>query len=117
MFWRAGSASVYCQDWKKACDCSKSCCSCIRSSRRSASFLDFSTWDTLSRISAEIRDKVSQVEKSKNDADLRELRMQEQQLLEQSQAFFQSWQYTEAEPALQNILALPSGGVHRTDAQ
>lgn len=66
---------------------------------------------------AEIREKVSEVEKSKNDADLRELRLKEQQLWEQAKGFVAAGRYTEAQQVFLNILALPSGGVHRADAQ
>jgi len=68
-------------------------------------------------LTAEIREKLSQIEKSKNDADLRELRQNEEQLWEQAKGLVDARRYTEAQQALQNILALPSGGVHRMDAQ
>jgi len=68
-------------------------------------------------LTAEIREKLSEVEKSKNDADLSKLRQNEEQLWKQAKSLVDAGRYTEAEQALENILALPSGGVHRTDAQ
>jgi eukaryotic-like serine/threonine-protein kinase len=68
-------------------------------------------------LTPEIREKLSQVEKSKNDADLRELRQNEEQLWAQAKTFVNAGRYTEAQQSLKSILALPSGGVHRADAQ
>jgi len=68
-------------------------------------------------LTPEIQEKLSQVGKSKNDADLRELRLKEEQLWEPVKGLVEGGRYTEAQQVLENILALPSGGVHRTDAQ
>jgi eukaryotic-like serine/threonine-protein kinase len=68
-------------------------------------------------LTAEIREESSEVEKSKNAADLGALRLKEAQLWEQAKGFVDVRRYTEAQQALENILALPLGGVHRTDAQ
>jgi hypothetical protein len=68
-------------------------------------------------LTTEIQEKLSEVEKSKGDADLRELRAKEEQLWGTVKGLVEGGRYTEAQQALENILALPPGGVHRSDAQ
>jgi eukaryotic-like serine/threonine-protein kinase len=68
-------------------------------------------------LTTEVREKLSEVEKSKSDADLRGLRLNEQQLWVQAKGLVDAGSYTDARQVLKNILALPPGGVHRTDAQ
>jgi hypothetical protein len=68
-------------------------------------------------LTPEIREKLSQVQKAKADADLRELRLKEDQLWDAAKGLVEKGRYTEAQQILESILALPSGGVHRADAQ
>jgi eukaryotic-like serine/threonine-protein kinase len=68
-------------------------------------------------LTPEIKVKISQVEKSKGDGDIREIRANEQKLWDEAKVFVEGGRYTEAQPVLQNILELPPGGVHRADAQ
>jgi eukaryotic-like serine/threonine-protein kinase len=68
-------------------------------------------------LTTEIREKLSEVEKSKSDRDLSKLRQNEEQLWQQAKVFVGAGRYTEAQQSLENVLALPSGGVHRSDAQ
>jgi serine/threonine protein kinase len=68
-------------------------------------------------LTQEIQEKLAQVKKAKADADLRELRLKEEQLWGTAKGLVEKGRYTEAQQTLENILALPSGGVHRTEAQ
>jgi len=68
-------------------------------------------------LTPEIQEKLSQVQKAKADADLRELRLKEQQLWDTAKGLVEKGRYSEGQPILESILALPSGGAHRADAQ
>jgi serine/threonine protein kinase len=68
-------------------------------------------------FTSKILEKASEVEKSKNDAEISGLRRNEEQLWQQAKGFVDAGRYSEAQQVLENILALPSGGVRRTDAQ
>jgi tetratricopeptide (TPR) repeat protein/ferritin len=68
-------------------------------------------------LSEEIHEKMQQLNESKNDANLQRLRQGEAVLWQQAISRVDEGRYKEAEKYLQQILALPSGGVRRTDAQ
>ena len=68
-------------------------------------------------LTPEIQKKLSEIEESKSDAKLRQLRQQEAEFWKQAMRLFDDGRYTEAQKDLRQILALPAGGVHRDDAQ
>ena len=68
-------------------------------------------------LTPEIQKKLSEIEESKNDANLRQLRQQEAEFWKQAMRLVADGRYTDAQKDLRKILALPAGGVHRDDAQ
>jgi len=68
-------------------------------------------------LTPEIQKKLAQIEESKNDANLRQLRQNEEVLWQRATKLVADGRYTEAQKSLKQILALPTGGVHRDDAQ
>jgi serine/threonine-protein kinase len=67
-------------------------------------------------LTSEIQNKLAQVEESKKDANLRQLRQREAELWQQATRFVADGRYTEAQKDLKQILALPAGGVRKDDA-
>jgi serine/threonine-protein kinase len=68
-------------------------------------------------LTSEIQKKLSEIEESKKDANLRQLRQSEELLWRRAISRAGVGHYAEAAKDLKEILALPSGGVHRDDAQ
>ena len=65
----------------------------------------------------EIQKKIAQVEESKKDVNLRQLRQGEEVLWQRATRLVTDGRFAEAQKDLKQILALPAGGVHREDAQ
>jgi hypothetical protein len=68
-------------------------------------------------LTSEIDKKISGIEESMKDANLRALRQREEVLWQQATSRLASGRFTEAQKELQQILALPVGGVRREEAQ
>jgi hypothetical protein len=68
-------------------------------------------------LTSEIDKKVSAIEESMKDANLRTLRQREAVLWQQATNRMASGRFAEAQKELRQILALPVGGVHRDEAQ
>jgi eukaryotic-like serine/threonine-protein kinase len=68
-------------------------------------------------LTSEIQKKLSQVEESKRDANLRQLRQGEEVLWQKATRLVADGRFAEAQKDLKQILALPAGGVRREDAQ
>ena len=68
-------------------------------------------------LAPEIQKKIGQVEESKKDVNLRQLRQGEEVLWQRATRLVADGRFTDAQKDLKQILALPTGGVHRDDAQ
>jgi hypothetical protein len=68
-------------------------------------------------LTSEIQKKITQVEESKKDANLRQLRQGEEVLWQRATRLVVDGRFADAQKNLKQILALPAGGVHRDDAQ
>lgn len=68
-------------------------------------------------LTGEIERTLSQLEESQKDVSLRQLRQGEEALWQRAGRLTAEGRYTDAERELKKIIALPSGGVHRDDAQ
>jgi eukaryotic-like serine/threonine-protein kinase len=68
-------------------------------------------------LTSEIDKKISGIEESMKDANLRALRQREEVLWQQALSRLASGRFTDAQKELQQILALPVGGVRREEAQ
>lgn len=68
-------------------------------------------------LASEIQKKIAQVEESKKDVNLRQLRQGEEVLWQRATRLVADGRFADARKDLKQILALPAGGVHREDAQ
>jgi len=68
-------------------------------------------------LTPEVRKKMSAVEESMKDANLRQLRQREEVLWQQAMNHLASGHYPDARKNLRQVLALPVGGVRREEAQ
>ncbi len=68
-------------------------------------------------LGPEIQKKIAQVEESKKDVNLRQLRQGEEVLWQRATRLVADGKFADAQKALKQILALPVGGVHTDDAQ
>jgi hypothetical protein len=68
-------------------------------------------------LTSEIDRKISGIEESMKDANLRALRQREEVLWQQAASRLASGRFTDAQKELRQILALPVGGVRREEAQ
>ena len=68
-------------------------------------------------LTSEIDKKISAIEESMKDANLRALRQREAVLWQQATNRLASGRFADAQKELRQILALPVGGVHRDEAQ
>jgi eukaryotic-like serine/threonine-protein kinase len=68
-------------------------------------------------LGPEIQKKIDQVEESKKDVNLRQLRQGEEVLWQRATRLVADGKFSDAQKDLKQILALPAGGVHRDDAQ
>jgi tetratricopeptide (TPR) repeat protein len=68
-------------------------------------------------LTSEIDKKISAIEESMKDANLRALRQREEVLWQQATNRLASGRFTDAQKELRQILALPAGGVRREEAQ
>jgi serine/threonine protein kinase len=68
-------------------------------------------------LTPEISRKLSEIDASMKDAHLRQLRQSEEKLWQRALNRMANDNFTEAQKDLRQVLALPSGGVHREDAQ
>jgi hypothetical protein len=68
-------------------------------------------------LGLEIQKQIAQVEESKKDANLRQLRQGEEVLWQRATRMVADGKFADAQKDLKQILALPAGGVHRDDAQ
>ena len=68
-------------------------------------------------LTTEIQQRVVQVEESKKDVNLRQLRQGEEVLWQRAMRLVADGRYVEAQKDLKQVLALPAGGVRRDDAQ
>ncbi len=68
-------------------------------------------------LGPEIQEKIAQVEESKKDVNLRQLRQGEEVLWQRATRLVADGKFADAQKDLKQILALPAGGVHRDDAQ
>ena len=68
-------------------------------------------------LSSEIQQRISTIDESAKDPNLRQLRRREEVLWQQASKRVAEGQYIEARKGLGQILALRAGGVHRQDAQ
>ena len=68
-------------------------------------------------LTSEIEKKISGIEESMKDANLRALRQHEELLWQQATSRLASGRFTDAQKELRQILALPVGGVRREEAQ
>jgi eukaryotic-like serine/threonine-protein kinase len=68
-------------------------------------------------LTSDLRRKISAIEESMKDANLRQLRRSEEVLWQNAMKSLAGARYPEAQKELHQILTLPSGGVRRQDAQ
>jgi hypothetical protein len=68
-------------------------------------------------LGPEIQKTIAQVEESKKDVNLRQLRQGEEVLWQRATRLVADGRFADAQKELKRILALPAGGVHRDDAQ
>jgi hypothetical protein len=68
-------------------------------------------------LAPEISRKLSEIDASLKDTHLRQLRQSEEKLWQRALNRMANDNFTEAQKDLRQVLALPSGGVHREDAQ
>jgi len=68
-------------------------------------------------LTSEILKKQSEIEASMKDANLRQLRQIEEKLWQRAMSQTADGHFAEAQKDLRQVLALPTGGVHRDDAQ
>ena len=68
-------------------------------------------------LTEELQKRISEIEASKNDPHLRQLRQREEQLWQKALKSADAGRYMEAEKGLRQILQLGPGGLHRDDAQ
>jgi serine/threonine-protein kinase len=68
-------------------------------------------------LTDEMQKKLTQIEESQKDANLRQVRQREEELWQRATKLVADERYTEAQKDLKQILALPAGGVRRDDAQ
>jgi len=68
-------------------------------------------------LTKEIQLKLSQLEESQKDATLRQLRRSEEVSWQDAKRLAAAGKYTEAERELKRITVLPTGGVHKDEAQ
>jgi len=68
-------------------------------------------------LAPDIKKKMSAIEESMKDANLRQLRQREETLWQEAMNRLAGARYAEAQKGLRQILALPAGGVRREDAQ
>ncbi len=68
-------------------------------------------------LTSEIQQKLVQVEESMKDANLRQLRQKEEVLWQRAMSSVAEARFSEAQNDLQQVVALPAGGVRREDAQ
>jgi hypothetical protein len=68
-------------------------------------------------LTSDIQKKQSEIEASMKDANLRQLRQTEEKLWQRAMNRSAIGHFSEAQKDLQQVLALPQGGVHRDEAQ
>jgi eukaryotic-like serine/threonine-protein kinase len=68
-------------------------------------------------LTSEIQKKLGQLEESKRDENLRQIRQGEEVLWQKASRLAADGRFTEAQKDLRQILAMPNGGVRRDDAQ
>ncbi len=68
-------------------------------------------------LTSEIEKKIAQLDESKKDANLRQLRQGEEVLWQRATRLVAEGRFAEAQKDFRKVLALPVGGVHRDDAQ
>jgi hypothetical protein len=68
-------------------------------------------------LTEELQKRISEIDASKNDPHLRQLRQREEQLWQKALKSADAGRYMEAEKGLRQILQLGLGGLHRDDAQ
>ncbi len=68
-------------------------------------------------LTEELKKRISEIDASKNDPQLRQLRQREEQLWQRALKSADAGRYMEAEKGLRQILKLGPGGLHRDDAQ
>jgi serine/threonine protein kinase len=68
-------------------------------------------------LNSEIQKKLAEIDESRKNSALKQLRHTEQVLWQRAMTRMASQQYAEAQSDLQKIVALPDGGVHREEAQ
>ena len=68
-------------------------------------------------LNFDIQKKLNEIDESKKNAALKQLRQTEQLLWQLAMSRMASQQYSQAQNDLQKVLALPEGGVHRDEAQ
>jgi eukaryotic-like serine/threonine-protein kinase len=68
-------------------------------------------------LTEELQKRISEIDASKNDPHLRQLRQREEQLWQKALKSADAGRYMEAEKGLRQILQLGPGGLHRDDAQ
>jgi hypothetical protein len=68
-------------------------------------------------LNFDIQKKLNEIDESKKNAALKQLRQTEQLLWQRAMSRVASQQYSQAQSDLQKVLALPEGGVHRDEAR
>ena len=68
-------------------------------------------------LTSDIQKKQSEIEASMKDANLRQLRQTEEKLWQRAMNRSATGHFSEAQKDLQQVLALPLGGIHRDEAQ
>ncbi len=68
-------------------------------------------------LTSEIQQKLAQVQESMKDANLRQLRQKEEVLWQRAMSSVAEGRFSEAHNDLQQVVALPAGGVRREDAE
>jgi serine/threonine protein kinase len=68
-------------------------------------------------LTPEIQKRISAIKESKQNAGLRQLRQKEEEQWQTAMRWVKERRYSEAQKELKQILTLPSGGVHRDEAQ
>ena len=68
-------------------------------------------------LTEELKKRISEIDASKSDPQLRQLREREEQLWQKALKSVDSGRYMEAQKGLRQILQLGPGGLHRDDAQ
>jgi hypothetical protein len=68
-------------------------------------------------LTGELKKRISEIDASKNDPQLRQLRQREEQLWQKALKSVDGGRYMEAQKGLRQLLQLGPGGLHRDDAQ